>query len=51
MEDISSTPDIMRIMRSRVTRQASRMARTADKINAPRILFGKHEGKRSLAIP
>jgi hypothetical protein len=46
-----SSPNIIRIMKSRRKRRAGHVARRGEKRNAYRLLVGKPEGKRPLGRP
>jgi hypothetical protein len=46
-----SSPNIIRMIKSRRMRWTGRVARMGEKRNAYRILVGKPEGKRSLGRP
>jgi hypothetical protein len=46
-----SSPNIIRVIKSRRMRWAGHVARIREKRNAYRILVGKPENKRSLGIP
>jgi hypothetical protein len=51
LRDLYSSPNIFRIMKSRMMRLASHVARMGAKRNAYRLLVGKPEGKRPLGRP
>jgi hypothetical protein len=46
-----SSPDIIRVIKSRRTRWAGYVAVMGEKWNAYRVVVGKAEGKRELGIP
>jgi hypothetical protein len=48
LHDLYSSPSIIRIIKSRRMRWASRVARKGEKRNAYRLLVGKPEGNRPL---
>jgi hypothetical protein len=48
---ITSSPSVIRIMKSRRMRWAGHVAQMGAKRNAYRLLLGKHEGKRPLGRP
>jgi hypothetical protein len=49
--DLSSSPSIIRIIKSRRMRWAGHVARMGEKRNAYRLLVGKPDGKRPLGTP
>jgi hypothetical protein len=49
--DLYSTPNIIRVIKSRKVRWAGHVASAGDRIGAYRILVGRPEGKRPLGIP
>jgi hypothetical protein len=49
--DLYSSPSIIRIIKSRMTRWAGHVARMGEKRNAYRLLVGRQEGKRPLGRP
>jgi hypothetical protein len=51
LHNVHSSPNINRMMKSRRTRWAGRVARMRAKMNEYRILLGKPEGKRPLGRP
>jgi hypothetical protein len=51
LHNLYSSPNIIRMIKSRRMRWAGRVARMAEKRNAHRILMGKPEGKRPLGRP
>jgi hypothetical protein len=51
LHNLYSSPDIIRMRKSRRVRGAGHVARMEDKLNAYRILGGKPEGKRPLGRP
>jgi hypothetical protein len=51
LHDLSSSPSIVRIIKSRRIRWAGHVARMGEKRNAYRLLVGKPEGKRPLGRP
>jgi hypothetical protein len=46
-----SSPDIIRLIKSRIMRWAGHVARMGEKRNVYRVLMGKPEGKRALGRP
>jgi hypothetical protein len=48
LRDLSSSPSIIRIIKSRMMRWAGHVARMGEKMNAYRLLVGKPEGKKPL---
>jgi hypothetical protein len=48
LHDLYSSPSIIRIIKSRMMRRASHVARMGEKRTAYRLLVGKPEGKRPL---
>ena len=48
LNDLNFTPDIIRIMKSRIMRWAGHVARVGDRRGAYRVLFGKPVGKKHL---
>jgi hypothetical protein len=51
LHNLYSSPNIIRMIKSRKTRWAGHVARMGEKRNAYRILVGKPEGKRPLRRP
>jgi hypothetical protein len=51
LHDLYSSPNIIRIIKSRRMRWAGHVARMGEKRNAYRLLVGKPEGKRLLGRP
>jgi hypothetical protein len=51
LQDLYSSPGVIRIITSRRMRLTSHVARKGEKRNAYRLLVGKPEGKRPLGIP
>jgi hypothetical protein len=51
LHDLYSSPNIIRIMKSRRMRWAEHVARMGEKRNACRLLVGKPEGRRPLGRP
>jgi hypothetical protein len=51
LHNLFSSPNIIRMIKSRRMRPAGHVARMGEKSNAYRILAGKPEGKRSLGRP
>jgi hypothetical protein len=51
LPDLYSSPNIIRIIKSRRMRSAGHVARMAEKKNAYRLLVGQPEGKRPLGRP
>jgi hypothetical protein len=51
MDRLYSSPNIIRMIKSRRMRCAGHVARMGEKMNAYRILVGKPEGKRPLGRP
>jgi hypothetical protein len=51
LRDLYSSPNIIRIIKSRRMRWAVQVARMGEKRNAYRLLVGKPEGKRPLGRP
>jgi hypothetical protein len=51
LPDLYSSPNILRIIKSRRVRWEGHVARMGEKINAYRLLVGKPEGKRTLGRP
>jgi hypothetical protein len=51
LHNLYSSPNIIRMMKSRRMRWAGHVARMGEKRNAYRILVGKLEGKRPLGRP
>jgi hypothetical protein len=51
LHDLYSSPNIIRIIKSRKVRRAGHAARMGEKRNAYRILVGKPEGKKPLGRP
>jgi hypothetical protein len=51
LRDLYSSPNIIRIIKSRRMRWAGHVARMGEKRNAYRLLMGKPEGKRPLGRP
>jgi hypothetical protein len=51
LHDLYSSPNIIRIIKSKRMRWAGQVARMDEKRNAYRLLVGKPEGKRSLGRP
>jgi hypothetical protein len=49
--NLYSSPNIIRVIKSRRMRRAGHVARKGEKRNAYRILVGKPEGKRTLGRP
>jgi hypothetical protein len=49
--DLYSSPNIIRVIKSRRMRWAAHVARMGEKRNAYRLLVGKPEGKRPLGSP
>jgi hypothetical protein len=51
LHDLYSSPNIIRIIKSRIMRWVRHIARRGEKRNAYRLLVGKPEGKRQLGRP
>jgi hypothetical protein len=51
LRDLYSSPNIIRVIKSRRMRWAGHVARMGEKRNAYRLLVGKPEGRRSLGRP
>jgi hypothetical protein len=51
LHNLYSSPNIIRMIKSRMTRWAGHVARMGEKRNAYRIVVGKPEGKRPLGRP
>jgi hypothetical protein len=51
LHNLYSSPNIIRIIKSRRMRWAGHVARMGEKMNVYRLLVGKREGKRSLGRP
>jgi hypothetical protein len=51
LNDLYSSPNIIRVIKSRRMRWAGHVARTGAKRGAYRILVGRHEGRRPLGRP
>ena len=51
LSDLYSSPDIIRVIKLRIMRCAGHVARMGERRGVYRVLFGKHEGKRSLGRP
>jgi hypothetical protein len=51
LNDRYSSPNIIRMIKSRRMRWAGRVARVGDKRGAYRVLVDRHEGKRPLGRP
>jgi hypothetical protein len=51
LDDMYSSPSIIRIMKTRRIRWAGQVARMMEKRNSYRLLVGKPEGRRSLGRP
>jgi hypothetical protein len=51
LEDLYTSPSVIRIVKSRRTRWAGHVARLGEKRNVYRLLVGKPEGKRPLGRP
>jgi hypothetical protein len=51
LNDLYSSPSVIRIIKSRRMRWAGHVARMVEKLNAYRLLVGKPEGKRPLGRP
>ena len=51
LNDLYSSPNIVRVIKSRKTRWAGHVARMAEERGAYRVLVGKPEGKRPLGRP
>jgi hypothetical protein len=51
LHDLYSSPNIIRMMKSRRMRWAGHVARMGEKRNAYRLLVGKPEGRRTLGRP
>jgi len=51
MSDLYSSPNIVRVIKSRMMRLAGHVARMGESRGAYRVLVGKSEGKRPLGKP
>jgi hypothetical protein len=51
LNDMSSSPNIVRVIKSRVMRWAGRVARMGERKSVYRVLVGKSEGKNRLGDP
>jgi hypothetical protein len=51
LHNLYSSPNIIRVIKSRMMRRAGHVARMGEKRNVYRLLVGKPEGKRSLGRP
>ena len=51
LNDLYSSPNIVRVIKSRRMRWAGHVARMGDRKDVYRVLVGKPEGKRQLEIP
>jgi len=51
LSDLYSSPNIVRVIKSRRMRWAGHVARMGDRRGAHRVLIGKPEGKRPLGRP
>jgi len=51
LNDLYSSPNIVRVIKSRRTRWAENMARMGEERGVYRVLLGKPEGKRPLGRP
>jgi hypothetical protein len=51
LNDLYSTPNIVRVIKSRRKRWAGHVARMGEESGAYRVLMGKPEGKRPLGRP
>jgi len=51
LNDLYSSPNIVRVTKSRIIRWAGHVARVGEKRGVYRVLVGKHEGKTPLGRP
>jgi hypothetical protein len=51
LNDLYSSPNIVRVVKSRRMRWTGHVARMGERRNVYRVLVGKHEGKKPLVRP